>query len=81
MVKVIHEIMKKLFKIENFYIKFILTVIAVALVAIAIELSNRNYYNTIDFIHDSVKIDGTVDVSGEVDTYEQNTIFGRKINQ
>lgn len=80
MVKVIHEIMKKLFKIENFYIKFILTVIAVALVAIAIELSNRNYYNTIDFIHDSVKIDGTVDVSGEVDTYEQNTIFGRKIH-
>lgn len=63
------------------YIKFILTVIAVALVAIAIELSNRNYYNTIDFIHDSVKIDGTVDVSGEVDTYEQNTVIGRKFNQ
>lgn len=81
MVKVIYHIMKKLFKIENLYIKFILTVIAVALVAIAIELSNRNYYNTIDFIHDSVKIDGTVDVSGEVDTYEQNTIMGRKFNQ
>lgn len=58
-----------------------MTVIAVALVAIAIELSNRNYYNTIDFIHDSVKIDGTVDVSGEVDTYEQNTVIGRKFNQ
>lgn len=81
MVKVIHHIIKKLFKIENLYIKFILTVIAVALVAIAIELSNRNYYNTIDFIHDSVKIDGTVDVSGEVDTYKQNTVIGRKFNQ
>lgn len=41
MAKVIHHIMKKLFKIENLYIKFILTVIAVILIVIAVELSTH----------------------------------------
>lgn len=67
--------------VDNFYIKFILTVIAVSLVFIAIELSDRNYYATVDIINGSVKVDGAIDISGEVDTYEQNTIIGKKINE
>lgn len=74
-------ILEKLTMVDNFYIKFILTVIAVSLVFIAIELSDRNYYATVDIINGSVKVDGAIDISGEVDTYEQNTIIGKKINE
>ena len=49
--------------IKDFYIKFILTLIAIALVVIAVELSNRDY---------STSIRGSIDVTGSMDTYEQN---------
>lgn len=81
MKKVFQNIVYKFFQIENLYMKFILTVIAVSLIAISIELSDRNYYSTVDIIHGFVKIDGAVDISGEVNTYEQNMIIGRKFNQ
>lgn len=67
-------------RIENLYLKFILTVIAGALIVIATELSDKNLYVSADIFHGSIGIDGTVKVSGEVDTYEQNTIIGRKFN-
>lgn len=78
--KEIQQILKQFLLIENLYIKIMLTIIAISLVIIATELSNRNYYTTVDLIQGSIKVDGTVDVSGEVDTYEQNTIIGRKFN-
>lgn len=81
MKKIFKNIVRRFLQIENLYMKFILTVIAVSLVAIAIELSDRNYYSIVDIIHGSVKIDGAVDISGEVNTYEQNMIIGRKFNQ
>lgn len=56
--------------IENLYLKFILTIIALALVDIAINLSCDRHVD----VGGSVIIDGSVDtdVSGEIDTYEQN---------
>lgn len=80
MKKEIQQILKHFLLIENLYIKLMLTIIAISLVIIATELSNKNYYTTVDLIHGSVKVDGTVNVSGEIDTYEQNTIIGRKFN-
>lgn len=80
MVKDIRLLLDRFFSIENLYLKFILTIIAVTLVFIAMELSNRNFYSTVDIINGSIGIDGTVQVSGEVDTYEQNTIISRKFN-
>lgn len=74
----IRQILTQFFKIDNLYIKFILTVIAISLVVIAIELSNRNYYNAVELINGAVRIEGTVDVSGEVNTYEQNNIIGSR---
>lgn len=65
---------------ENLYLKFILTIIAIALIIIAVELTNRNLYCSVDIINDSIGIDGAVHVSGEVDTYEQNTVVGRSFN-
>ncbi len=81
MVKDIRLLLDRFISIESLYLKFILTIIAVSLVFIAIELSNKNVYSTVDIIHGSIGIDGTVQVSGEVDTYEQNTVMGRKFNQ
>lgn len=58
--------------VDNLYLKFILTIIAIALLAIAIKLPspNEDYYN----VRGSVSIDGSIDadVSGSIDTYEQN---------
>lgn len=68
-------------QIENLYLKFILTIIAIALIVIAVELTNRNFYCTVDIINGSIGIDGAVHVSGEVDTYEQNTVLERNFNQ
>lgn len=65
---------------ENLYLKFILTIIAIALIIIAVELTNRNLYCSVDIINGSIGIDGAVHVSGEVDTYEQNTVVGRSFN-
>ncbi len=67
--------------IEHLYLKFILTVIAIALIVIAVELTNRNLFCSVDIINGSIGIDRTVHVSGEVDTYEQNTIIRRTTNQ
>lgn len=77
----IQQIKYKFSKIENLYLKFILTIIAIALIVIAVELTNRNFYCTVDIINGSLGIDGAVHVSGEVDTYEQNTVVGRSFNQ
>lgn len=68
-------------QIENLYLKFIMTIIAIALIVIAVELTNRNLYCTVDIINGSIGIDGAVHISGEVDTYEQNTVVGRNFNQ
>lgn len=65
---------------ENLYLKFILTIIAIALIIIAVGLTNRNLYCSVDIINGSIGIDGAVHVSGEVDTYEQNTVVGRSFN-
>lgn len=58
--------------VDNLYVKFILTIIAIALLVIASKLpsSNDGYVN----VSGSVSIDGSVDadVSGSIDTYEQN---------
>lgn len=77
----LRQIKYKFSKIENLYIKFILTIIAIALIVIAVELTNRNFYCTVDIINGSIGIDGAVHVSGEVDTYEQNTVLERNFNQ
>ncbi len=77
----IQRLLHRLSQIENLYLKFILTVIAIALTIIAVELTNRNLYCAVDIINGSIGIDGTVHVSGEVDTYEQNTVVGRSFNQ
>lgn len=76
----IQQIKYKFSKIENLYLKFILTIIAIALIVIAVELTNRNLYCSVDIINGSIGIDGAVHVSGEVDTYEQNTVVGRSFN-
>ena len=76
----IKSVLNRFMRIENLYLKFILTVIAGALIVIATELSDKNLYVSADIFHGSIGIDGTVKVSGEVDTYEQNTIIGRKLN-
>lgn len=73
------RIITKLLQVENLYLKFILTVIAIALVVIADQLSN-NINTTVEIINGSVGLRGSVEISGEVDTYEQNTIFGRRLN-
>ncbi len=58
--------------VENLYLKFILTIIAIALLVIASKLpdSNEDYVK----VRGSVSIDGSIDadVSGSIDTYEQN---------
>lgn len=69
-----------LMQIENLYLKFILTVIAITLIVIAVELTDRNLYCTVDIINGSIGINRTVHVSGEVDTYEQNTIIRQTTN-
>ena len=64
--------------LDNLYLKFILTIIAIALSAIAIKLPNPNkdYINVRGDVGVSgdVSIYGSVDadVSGSIDTYEQN---------
>ena len=59
-------------RVDNLYMKFILTIIAIALLVIASKLpsSNEDYVK----VRGSVSIDGSVDadVSGSIDTYEQN---------
>lgn len=37
-------LLKQLSTIENFYFKFILTVISITLIVIAIELDDKNFY-------------------------------------
>jgi len=74
--------------VENLYLKFILTIIAIALLVIASKLpdTNEDYVK----VRGSVSIDGSIDtevsgsidaevsglidaeVSGSIDTYEQN---------
>ncbi len=58
--------------VDNLYLKFILTIIAIALLAIAIKLPSPNE----DYIkvRGSVSIDGSIDadISGSINTYEQN---------
>ena len=73
------RIITKLLQVENLYLKFILTVIAIALIVIADQLSN-NINTTVEIINGSVGLRGPVEISGEVDTYEQNIIIGRKLN-
>ncbi|MFG6381362.1 MAG: hypothetical protein K1V87_04560 [Muribaculum sp.] len=70
-------LLKQLSTIENFYFKFILTVISITLIVIAIELDDKNFYATVDIIHGDVRVDGTMDVTGEMNTYEQNNVIGR----
>lgn len=77
--KVLQSIVYELLQIEDLYMKFILTVIAISLVIIAVQLSN-NINTTVEIINGSVSLRGPVEISGEVDTYEQNTIIGRKFN-
>lgn len=67
-------IYRRIISIDNIYLKFILTVIAISLIVIAIELDNRNYYGAVDIINGSVRVNGSIDVSGEMDTYEQNNL-------
>lgn len=70
----------RLLQTEKLYLKFILTIIAIALIIIAIELTDRSLYCSVDIINGSIGIDGAVHISGEVDTYEQNTVVGRSFN-
>lgn len=74
------QLLKRIIQIENLYMKFILTVIALTLIIISIELADRNRYCVVDFLHGTVDIDGTVEVSGKIDTYEQNTVIGQGFN-
>lgn len=57
--------------VDNLYLKFILTIIAIALIVIASKLPNSNDDLNVS---GSVSIDGSInaDVSGSIDTYEQN---------
>ena len=57
--------------VDNLYLKFILTIIAIVLIVIASKLPNSNDDLNIS---GSVSIDGSInaDVSGSIDTYEQN---------
>lgn len=75
------QLLKRIIQIENLYMKFILTVIAITLIIISIELADRNRYCMVDILHGTVGIDGTVKVSGEIDTYEQNNVIDRRFNQ
>lgn len=77
----LYKLLHRLMHIEHLYLKFILTDIAIALIVIAVELTNRNLFCSVDIINGSIGIDRTVHVSGEVDTYEQNTIIRRTTNQ
>ena len=52
----------KLLQVENLYLKFILTVIAIAVVMITIELPNRNYHNLEKLIGSSIKMDNKEDI-------------------
>ena len=58
--------------IDNLYMKFILTIIAIALLVIAKKLPSS--YDGDMRVSGSVSIDGSVDadISGSIDTYEQN---------
>lgn len=74
------QLLKCIIQIEHLYMKFILTVIAITLIIISIELVDRNRYCVVDFLDGTVDIDGAVKVSGEMDTYEQNNVIGRRFN-
>lgn len=39
-----------------------------------------NRYCAVDIFHGSIKIDGAVKVSGEMDTYEQNNVISRRFH-
>lgn len=74
------QLLKRIIQIENLYMKFILTVIAITLITISIELADRNRYCLVDFLHGTVDIDGAVKVSGDIDTNEQNNVIGKSFN-
>lgn len=76
----VRRIITRFLMIENLYMKFILTVIAITLIIISIELADRNRYCAVDIFHGSIKIDGAVKVSGEMDTYEQNNVISRRFH-
>ncbi len=64
------ELRRRLGGVSNLYIKVVLTLIMIALFMIAFRLPNtRNDYIGVDaYVHGRVD----ADVSGSVDTYEQN---------
>ena len=57
--KVLQSIVYELLQIEDLYMKFILTVIAISLVIIAVQLSN-NINTTVEIINGSVSLRGSV---------------------
>ena len=56
------KIFPKLLQVENLYLKFILTVIAIAIVRITIDLPDRNYHNWAELISSSIKMDNKDDI-------------------
>ena len=69
--KNLHKVITIFKGVDNLYLKFILTIIAIVLIVIASKLPNSNDDLNIS---GSVSIDGSInaDVSGSIDTYEQN---------
>ena len=53
----IESVLNSFMRIENLYLKFILTVIAVVLIFLAIEQSNWNSFNAKEQFNDSTKSD------------------------
>ena len=82
-IKKIYAYTKKIYaytrSIENLYIKFILTIIAIALWVNACKTVHVRVLGYVDTYEENtldVRVSGEVDarVSGEVDTYEQNAL-------